>query len=134
MNQWARIARRNNERMRLIAQESFVYIAALVIERSPVATGLFRNNWFSGLNSPEIRTTTAVAKKAFGEKGGVRFKEALELSASFEIGDNLFFTNSLPYARRLEFGHSKKMAPMGMIRISAAEWPRVVDKIARTIK
>ena len=132
-DQWDRMVRRTNERLLLIAQEAYTVSAAKVIERSPVDTGLFRNNWFSGLNSPSIKTTTAKARKRFGEPGGARFQEFLELSTKFRIGDTLFLTNSLPYARRLEFGHSLRMAPLGMVRVTAAEWPRTVSVIARKI-
>jgi len=133
-NQWQKIARRNKERMRLISQEAYVVTASDVIQRSPVDTGLFRNNWFSGLNQPDERTTTNKSKKGFGEAGGARFTEFLGLSASFDLGDILYLTNALPYARRLEFGWSQKMAPLGMVRIAAAQWPLVVSRIARKIR
>lgn len=132
-NQWARIANRNKERLRLVAQESYVYVASDVIVRSPVDQGLFRNNWRSGLNKPNTLVTADKAKKGFGEAGGARFTEFLHLSTSFNIGDELFLTNSLPYARRLEYGHSK-MAPQGMVRIATAQWPLIVSNIARKIK
>ena len=133
-NQWAKIERRNKERLRLIAQESYVEVASMVITKSPVDEGLFRNNWFSALNSPSNHTTTTVAKKGFGEKGGARFTEFLHLSTSFDIGDQLFLTNALPYARRLEYGWSTTMAPQGMVRISVAQWPLIVAKLARKIR
>lgn len=132
-NQWARIERRNNERLRLIAQESFVEIASDVIVRSPVDEGLFRNNWRSGLNAPNTLVTTDKAKKGFGEAGGARFTEFLHLSTAFSVGDELFLTNGLPYARRLEYGWSN-MAPFGMVRIATAQWPLVVGRIARKIR
>lgn len=132
-NQWAKISRRNKERMRLIAQESYVHVASSVITKSPVDTGLFRNNWFAGLNAPNVKTTSVTAKKGFGEKGGARFTDFLGLSASFDLGDQLFLTNSLPYARRLEFGWSKQ-APAGMVRVSVAGWPMIVERIARKIR
>lgn len=134
ITQWAKINRRNKERMRLIAQEAYVEVASQVIVRSPVDTGLFRNNWFSGLNQPDLKTTTFKAKKGFGERGGARFNEFLQLSASFDLGDTLFLTNSLSYAKGLEFGFSKTMAPLGMVRISTAQWPMIVTKIARKIR
>jgi len=133
-NQWQKIARRNQERLRLVAQESYVEVASDTIVRSPVDEGTFRNNWFAGLNEPNTRTTKAKSKKGFGEKGGARFTEFLHLSASFKLGDKLFLTNSLPYARRLEYGHSQRMAPYGMVRLATAQWPMIIKKIARKIK
>jgi len=132
-NQWQKINKRNKERLRLVAQESYTETASKVIVSSPVDEGLFRNNWMSGLNEPNTSTTTATAKKGFGAKGGARFTEFLHLSTQFKLGDQMFLTNSLPYARRLEYGHSS-MAPQGMVRIAAAQWPLVVERIAKKIR
>ena len=133
-SQWDQIAIRSNERMLLMAQESFVLAASKVIERSPVDEGLFRNNWFSGLNSPNEKTTDAKSKKPFGELGGARYQEALEVSSEMVLGDKAYFTNRLPYNFRLEYDSWSDMAPNGMVRITAAEWPSIVEKTARNIK
>lgn len=132
-NQWDRINKRNAERLRLVLQESHTEIASRTIERSPVDSGLFRNNWFSGLNNPNLKVTANVAKKAFGTGGGARFNEALQLTTEFTMGDVLFLTNSLPYARRIEFGWSQ-MAPNGIVRLTAAQWQSIVTKVARKIR
>ena len=132
-SQWDRIATRNAERLRLVAQESYVELGNEIIVRSPVDEGLFRNNFFPTLNKPSDKVTEAKAKKGFGSTGGARYTELLHLSTVFDIGDILFFVNNLPYARKLEFGHSG-MAPLGVVRISVARWPMLVDGIARRIK
>ena len=132
-NQWHRQARRNKERLRLVGQESFVVSIGLTLEWSPVDEGLFRNNWFSGLNEPNTKTTDKLSNLGPGIIGGSRYTEALHLSTRYKIGDKLYFTNSLPYARRLEYGHSKQ-APKGMVRLAAAQWPMTIEKIARKIK
>ena len=133
-SQWAKIASRNKERLRLVAQEAYVETASMVIVRSPFDSGLFKNNWFSSLNQPSNKITESKARTGFGGKGGARFTEFLHISTSFDIGDQLFLVNNLPYARRLEYGHSQKMAPHGMVRIAAAQWPLTVAKIARKIR
>jgi hypothetical protein len=120
--------------LRLIAQESYVEVASMVIIKSPVDESVFRNNWFSALNSPSTQTTTTAARKGFGERGGARFTEFLHLSTSFDIGDQLYLTNALPYARRLEYGWSSTMAPNGMVRVSVAQWPLIVARLARRIR
>lgn len=48
-------------------------------------------------------------------------------------GDTYYFLNPLkktPYIRRLEYGWSPQ-APSGMVRISAAEWPDIVQLAVR---
>ena len=134
MSQFKKIARRNKERLRLIQQEVFLRMASLVIERSPVDTGLFRNNWFVGINAPNTTTTDKVSKKGFGEKGGARYNDAVQLSPDIELNDTLYFTNSLPYARRLEFGHSQKMAPHGMLRLTVGDMPEILREVATEIR
>ena len=131
-SQWDRIATRNVERLRLVAQESYVELGSNIIVSSPVDEGLFRNNFFPSLNKPSGKTTTAKSRKGFGETGGVRYTELLHFSTVFDIGDILFFVNNLPYARDLEFGKSK-MAPLGVFRVNVARWPLLVEGIARTI-
>lgn len=133
VNQWAKIAKRNKERLRLVAQEGYVYLGSDIIARSPVDEGTFRNNWFSNVNSASTQTTTRKAKKGFGEKGGARYTDLLHVSTQYDVGDTLYFTNSLPYARRLEYGHSQKMAPHGMVRLATANWPMIITNIAKKI-
>ena len=132
-NQWQKIERRNKERLRLVGQESFMATSGTVLEWSPVDEGLFRNNWFSGLNSPNSKTTEKLSNYGQGIIAGPRYTEALHLSTKYNVGDTLYFTNTLPYARRLEYGHSNQ-APNGMVRIATAQWPHAVAKIARKIK
>lgn len=132
-NQWRKTERRINERIRLIVQEGYTETASKVITRSPVDKSVFRNQWYASLNQPSTKLTTIASTKDFGEKGGIRFTEFLALSTEFDIGDKLFLTNNSPQSRRLEFGWSKQ-APAGMVRISAAEWPLLIDKIARRIR
>ena len=133
-SQFQKMKRRIDERALLIAQESYTQMSSNVITASPVLSGLFRNNWFSGINAPNTSTTKATAKKSFGEKGGARFNDFLQITGKMKYGDILYLTNSLPYARALEHGHSKRMAPYGMVRLSAAEWPEVVANVARKIR
>ena len=133
INQWQKIARRNKERLRLIGQESFVETAGIALAWSPVDEGLFRNNWFSGLNKPNDETTEKLSNYGQGIIKGPRYTEVLHLSTSYDIGDQMYFTNSLPYARRLEYGHSKQ-APHGMVRVATAQWPMIITRLASKIK
>lgn len=45
----------------------------------------------------------------------------------------IYFSNTVPYATRLEFGHSKQ-APNGMIRITAAEFQKFFNQAVKTVK
>ena len=47
------------------------------------------------------------------------------------IGKPLYITNNMPYAMAIEFGHSWYNAPAGMVRVSIAEFARIVSKEAK---
>jgi hypothetical protein len=48
------------------------------------------------------------------------------------IGESIFFTNSLDYAKKLEFGGSRQ-APTGMVRITVAQLPIIINGIAASM-
>ncbi|NTX09022.1 hypothetical protein, partial [Myxococcus sp. CA040A] len=43
-----------------------------------------------------------------------------------KLGDTVYVTNNLPYARRLEFGHSAQ-APRGMVRVTVARLREILE-------
>lgn len=45
-------------------------------------------------------------------------------------GETFTISNSVPYIRALEYGHSSQ-APNGMVRITMAEWLDIVSKAVR---
>lgn len=92
--------------------------------------GRFRGNW-------QVTFTTA----AQGETGRVDKSGAETLAAgssmieTFKVGmvDTIYFTNNVPYAIPLEFGHSTQ-APQGMVRITAREFLPIVNQATRESK
>ena len=51
------------------------------------------------------------------------------------VGDSsIYITNSLPYAIPVEYGHSPKQAPAGMVRVSVAEAQTFVSEAVASIK
>lgn len=133
LDQWARIANANKTKLRKVAEVAIINMVDRVIILSPVATGLFKNNWMVGMNSPDHSTTRFVAKTATGVRGGAVLRRAMAKIRSMKIGDTIHFSNSLPYAWRLEYGYSRK-APAGMVRVTVANWQQEVDKAARMVR
>mgnify|MGYP003420828497 CR=1 FL=1 len=87
-----------------------------VIDMSPVDTGRVRNNWNSSVGKPDFSTTEATDKTGDSAKAKV-----LSVVTNYTLnGQSIFLCNSLPYAMRLEEGHSQKQAPVGMVRVSIA--------------
>lgn len=77
--------------------------------------GHFRGNWQASVGSPETRTTDRI-----DSDGGATIRAAAASVAGVALGDKIYITNNLPYARRLEYGWSQQ-APAGMVRITMAQ-------------
>ena len=95
-----------------------------VVRRSPVDTGRFRANWQTSVGA--INTTTS---EATDKSGSTSVARAQAVVGSAHAGDRIFLANSLPYARRLEYGHSKQ-APAGMVRVTLQEYQGIVERAA----
>jgi hypothetical protein len=87
------------------------------IEKTPVLDGRLRNNWFLGVNQPNLDTTDTANKS-----GGDAVNQGLSVRYSIKLGDRVYLTNNMPYARRIEYdGWSKVKAPQGMLRVTVKE-------------
>lgn len=90
---------------------------------SPVDTGRFRGNWQFGLAAVNTDTGSAPDRSGSGSVG--RMSSGL---TAWRAGQMIYLTNSLPYARRLEYGWSKQ-APAGMVRITLADYSAYLKKV-----
>jgi hypothetical protein len=81
--------------------------------------GRFRGNWQVGLEAaPQGETGRA------DKSGGKTLAAGTLVIERFRVGmQAVYFTNNVPYAYPLEFGHSTQ-APGGMVRITAADFQR----------
>ena len=129
-----RIAERNKTKMVKVMQNSLMRLGGNIVAKSPVDTGRFKNNWMAAYGAPDTSTTSNVAKTGFGEGRGAvigRLKEKINV---LDTGQYFFFTNSLPYAERLEYGWSEQ-SPAGMVRSSIVSWQSIVeDEIRKASK
>ncbi|MGK0685204.1 hypothetical protein ACSFC0_07420 [Serratia marcescens] len=81
--------------------------------------GRFRGNWQVGLDAAPQGETGQVDKS-----GGKTLAAGTLVIERFRVGmQAVYFTNNVPYAYPLEFGHSSQ-APGGMVRITAADFQR----------
>lgn len=99
-----------------------------MVERSPVDTGRFKNNWMPGIGQANTATTEQADKTGAGAIG--RTQATL---AGWKPGQTIWLTNSLPYAMRLENGWSQQ-APSGMVRLAVQNVGQAVSTAARGIK
>lgn len=101
-----------------------VDIVSSLVMKSPVDTGRFRYNWVCSFDTASSFTTTNTDKT--GQKAIAMIRTQLN---GWE-GQDIYFTNSLPYAIPLEYGHSQQ-APQGMVRLTVGEWN---DFVARAVQ
>ena len=87
--------------------------------------GRLINNYFSSLGSPMPGIRRAQDVNAGGSKS------QLKAVAKLAPGNVMFIMNPTPYAKRIEFAGWSTQAPAGMVRLSAALFPRFIKAAAR---
>ncbi|WP_258089853.1 hypothetical protein [Serratia liquefaciens] len=91
--------------------------------------GRFRGNWQVGLEAAPQGETGRVDKS-----GGKTLAAGTLVIERFRVGmQAVYFTNNVPYAYPLEFGHSTQ-APGGMVRITAADFQRHFQAAVSEVK
>ncbi|BEN40053.1 hypothetical protein SMKC049_18450 [Serratia marcescens] len=91
--------------------------------------GRFRGNWQVGLDAVPQGETGQVDKS-----GGKTLAAGTLVIERFRVGmQAVYFTNNVPYAYPLEFGHSSQ-APGGMVRITAADFQRHFQAAVSEVK
>lgn len=91
--------------------------------------GRFRGNWQVGLDAAPQGETGQVDKS-----GGKTLAAGTLVIERFRVGMHaVYFTNNVPYAYPLEFGHSSQ-APGGMVRITAADFQRHFQAAVSEVK
>lgn len=93
------------------------------------AGGRLRANWQVNINTPK---TGEVAEK--DKNGGPTISKAEAVTGKARLGDSIYLTNNLPYASVIEYGHHSSQAPIGMVRVTIAEYQHVVKMNARKHK
>ena len=90
--------------------------------------GRFRANWVCAFHSPSTFITPST------DKSGAGTIARITTQLNGWSGGDIYFTNSLPYAIPLEYGHSKQQAPNGMVRLTVNEWNGIVEKAAKEVE
>jgi len=125
IKRWTRKAK---TRCDVVTREVNLRVGTRIIMRSPVDTGLFRGNWQAGIgNKPRgvMQIYDPSGQDAISRLSGV--------TNLLNAGDKFFFTNNLPYALALEYGHSSQ-APAGMVRITLAEFHQITREAVAEAK
>jgi hypothetical protein len=78
-----------------------------IIKETPVDTGRVRNNWF--LTTREPSSKVRVGKN---QGGGASFTQLKKIPKRV-LGKRVYFTNNLPYIKKLEYGGYSKKSKTG---------------------
>jgi len=135
-------AKKAPEQVRVVVRKASIDLLTATVMRTPVGNpdlwkskppkgyvgGRLRANWNVSLVSPDTSTTDAIDKDGDPtiERGSAAIGEADGIK-------DIWIMNSLPYAIPVEYGHSKKQAPAGMVRVSVAEFQAFVDQAAASL-
>jgi hypothetical protein len=92
-----------------------------IVMRTPVLTGRARGNWIATINYP-----SAYAVLDEDPEGANTIAKASG-TAGDAPGNVFYLVNNVPYARALEFGHSRQ-APQGMVRVTVHDFNRHLKK------
>ena len=124
LRRFAEATKRNlNDTVRAVVLE----LGTRIVQRSPVDTGRFRGNWQIAAGGPDIRTNEPFDKQALGSAPSAttfdRWKGEVNAAT---IGSTFYITNSLPYARKLEYEGWSQQAPSGMVRVTVTEYEQII--------
>lgn len=139
---YAAIIKKAGERAEMVVRASASAIGASLVERSPVGDpsmwkgpapagyvgGRFKNNWQYGVGGINADTSSSPDVSGAGSIG--RINAGVH---TWHAGQTIFITQSLPYARPLEYGHSSQ-APSGMVRLTVLEFQSKVRQAAERLK
>ena len=117
-------AGKGGKRMRRMGQKKLKQTYKLKAGNGYVG-GRFKSNWQVGLGSMNEAVDATAGSDALG-----RAKVVLE---GFKPGMTIFLTNNLPYAKKLEYGHSKQ-APAGVVRLTVQDFAQAVKRAVDSIK
>jgi len=114
------------EQFNIIVQKVLFLALRRIIARSPVDTGRFKNNWWvsPGTMNREITRPAPAVKSSFGVVSGESVIEGEARITAYDAmaGPHVVYIyNNLPYAVALEFGHSRRQAPNGIVSLVVPE-------------
>jgi hypothetical protein len=112
-----------NKTMHQGIAETAIRLGTMIIEKTPIDIGRAKGNWLGAFDDPD--TTVDDDRRQEQAITGLRLKFTASNVAKHS---SIFVTNSLPYIKALEDGHSQIQAPNGMVRLSVSEFPAILQR------
>lgn len=132
LKRFAEATKRNlNDTVRGVVLE----LGTRIVQRSPVDTGRFRGNWQIAAGGPDVRTNEPFDKQSLGSPpSAATFSRWQGEVQAATIGSTFYITNSLPYARKLEYEAWSSQAPAGMVRVTVVEYWQIIQQVINKMK
>jgi hypothetical protein len=133
----ARFARKSEATVDETFRSIYIELFTSVISDTPVDQGRARGSWQITIGEPAIGQSRHLDKT--GPVGSPSAKNsgaavAAVLNTQAELGDVVWLTSNLPYIEPLEYGHSQRQAPKGMVRKNMARIQQIVKESATKAK
>ena len=109
----------------LATKKAIISLTTDIIYDTPVDTGRLRNNWIPSINKSETsysKLGSDTSKRRSRERPTLQ--ETITKVNTLQLGDTFYFTNNLPYAKRIEFDGWSAKAPSGMVRKNLLKWSK----------
>jgi len=113
-------AKKTQKNLDTVVRETCFNVSSEIQLRTPVKTGMARNNWMPAIDRPDVRV-------------GPWAEQPIRPVANKAYGRIYYFTNSLPYIRKLEYGWSKQ-APNGMVRLAVQNFKKQLREAINGVK
>ena len=113
-----RFAQLSIQKQDRVVKSSFIQLGNEMEFKSPVDKGLFKSAWIGAIGSPVDFVSRDSGRQAVGALSA--------MLGGFKVGQVFYYTNSMPYALKLEYGYSDQ-ASQGMVRLTARRWSSIVN-------
>ena len=121
---FSKVISRSQGRLVEVVRSTMIEMGSSIVDRTPVRSGRARANWCSAIGSPDYRNDIQADPSAAGARATLA-----KTLTDYKLGDTIYFTNSVPYAKRLEEGWSKQ-APSGMVKLTIQNYATILRRVA----
>lgn len=123
-----------NGNVELVARKIALDVFKRVVRKTPVDTGRAKGNWQATYGSPASGEVGYVDRTKRGNISAPRERDLASTALAWNPAESsIFLTNNLPYIGRLENGSSDQ-SPAGMVKVTLAEYPGIVEVNARGVE
>lgn len=106
----------------LATKKAIISLTTDIIYDTPVDTGRLRNNWIPSINQGSNLSMLGLDTSRRRSRERPTLQETISKVNTLQLGDTFYFTNNLPYAKRIEFDGWSAKAPAGMVRKNLLKW------------